>query len=229
MSLDERRKPVSAIELGEWVEVLTAVGNSWRQVKEARTVGGDLSEDGVSYPTITTLTFTDGSGLEERSDALLLVLDKDPTGIPNEPLIPEWDEYFLSIAKAVAGRAKCRRRQVGSVLVTTGKRIISTGYNGFAAGSEGDCLTGSCRRGLTKMDEVPPYSAYTDPTSTGFCPAIHAELNAILHAGSDTRGGTLYVTDKPCSDCSRFIAGAGIQRVVWPQGEQDPMDFYRVK
>lgn len=29
----------------------------------------------------------------------------------------------------------------------------------------------------------------------------------------------MYVTDKPCPDCSRLIAGAGVVRVVWPEGE----------
>jgi dCMP deaminase len=28
----------------------------------------------------------------------------------------------------------------------------------------------------------------------------------------------VYVTDEPCPNCQRFLAGAGIARVVWPDG-----------
>lgn len=43
---------------------------------------------------------------------------------------PDWDTYFLGVADAVAVRADCRRRQVGAVIVSEDRRIISTGYNG---------------------------------------------------------------------------------------------------
>ncbi|MBI5028178.1 MAG: cell division protein DedD, partial [Actinobacteria bacterium] len=44
----------------------------------------------------------------------------------SEHRVPGWDEYFLTIASAVAGRAKCTRRKVGAVLVLD-RRIIATG------------------------------------------------------------------------------------------------------
>ncbi|WP_392465859.1 hypothetical protein ACF3NS_10100 [Arsenicicoccus cauae] len=43
---------------------------------------------------------------------------------------PDWDTYFLEVADAVAVRAGCRRRQVGAVIVSEDRRIISTGDNG---------------------------------------------------------------------------------------------------
>ena len=52
---------------------------------------------------------------------------------PLEPLPPshrpDWDEYFLNIAKVVATRSTCFRNKVGAVIMKD-KSIVSTGYNG---------------------------------------------------------------------------------------------------
>jgi len=42
----------------------------------------------------------------------------------------------------------------------------------------------------------------------------------VLHLPGGSRlGATVYVTDEPCPNCQRFLAGAGIARVVWPDGQ----------
>ncbi|KKL73139.1 hypothetical protein LCGC14_2077890 [marine sediment metagenome] len=46
---------------------------------------------------------------------------------------PDWDLYFIRIAKEVASRSTCPRAAVGAVIVKDNK-IISTGYNGAAPG-----------------------------------------------------------------------------------------------
>ena len=46
------------------------------------------------------------------------------------PRISE-DQYYLNIAREVAGRATCLRRKFGAVIVKN-KQIISTGYCGAA-------------------------------------------------------------------------------------------------
>ena len=46
---------------------------------------------------------------------------------------PNWDEYFMEIAKVVKSRADCLRRRVGAVIVKD-FRIVSTGYNGTPIG-----------------------------------------------------------------------------------------------
>lgn len=129
---------------------------------------------------------------------------------------PDWDDYFLGIARAVASRADCTRRQVGVVIVKD-RRVISTGYNGAPAGQPG-CLTASaCPRGRQTTDAVAPMSSYD--TGPGSCIAIHAEANALLYAdGNLTRGAVLYTTDAPCDGCAKLIAGAGIGRVVSASG-----------
>ena len=133
----------------------------------------------------------------------------------NDPR-PTWDEYYLNVAKAVSARADCTRRKVGAIVVL-GDRIVSTGYNGAPAGKPG-CLTAhACPRGRMSKDDVLPGSSYD--TGVGACIALHAEQNAIIRAGLDCRGATLYLTDAPCDGCARLIEGSGIGRVVYPKGE----------
>jgi dCMP deaminase len=125
---------------------------------------------------------------------------------------PSWDEHFLFIAEAVSGRADCRRRKVGAVVVKE-NRIKSTGYNGSPPGGK-SCLAGQCPRGLKSKAEVVPGSSYD--TGAGSCIALHAEQNALLYASPDDRkGATLYLTDQPCEGCWRMIQGSGIARVVY--------------
>lgn len=130
---------------------------------------------------------------------------------------PSWDDYFLAIAFTIATRADCTRRQVGAVIVDPHHRIISTGYNGAAAGQPGCMTDAACPRGRMTVEEHPSYiDGNQDFTN---CIAVHAEANALLYAdGMRTRGATFYCTDKPCVSCERLIAGAGIARVVWARG-----------
>lgn len=124
---------------------------------------------------------------------------------------PDWDEYFLGIAKAVAARADCSRRQVGALIVDTDHRIVSTGYNGSPPGGK-SCLAGECPRA---QSDVLPGSSYD--TGAGSCVANHAEGNALIWGDPQRfKGATLYCTDEPCEGCSRLIAGVGIERVVTP-------------
>lgn len=130
---------------------------------------------------------------------------------------PDWDTYFLNIAKAVSERADCSRRQIGAVIVKD-KRIVATGYNGAPSGAPG-CLTdGACPRAKLagRTDQNVDYD-----NGPGACIAIHAEANALLYASRDKcEGATMYVTSDlgPCPGCVKLIRGAGIVRVVCPEG-----------
>lgn len=131
---------------------------------------------------------------------------------------PDWDSYYLGIAEAVSKRADCTRRQVGALIVK-GSRIVSTGYNGAPPKKPG-CLTdNACPRGQLSCEDILPGSSYD--TGLGACIAIHAEQNAIIRAGLDCHGSTLYITDEPCGGCDRLIQGSGIVRVVYPEGERN--------
>lgn len=125
---------------------------------------------------------------------------------------PDWTEWGLLIARAVATRADCTRRQVGAVVLDQHHRVVATGYNGAPPGARG-CLAGGCPRGL--LNTADPYSSYD--TGPGLCISNHAEANALLHGDrSKYEGGTLYVTDQPCVGCARLIANSGIREIVWP-------------
>jgi dCMP deaminase len=119
---------------------------------------------------------------------------------------PNIDEYFLKIASVVAERSTCQRHHVGAVAVKD-KHILSTGYNGAAAGLV-DCLELGCLR-----DEMNIESG----TRHEICRAIHAEQNAIIQAslhGISLEGATIYATHSPCILCAKMLVNARIKRLV---------------
>ena len=120
---------------------------------------------------------------------------------------PDWDDYFLEIARVVAKRSTCLRRKIGAVIVRD-RRILTTGYNGAPSGLAHCSESGGIR------DELKIPSG----TRHEVCRALHSEMNAIIQAaqhGVSTKGATLYCTNQPCSVCSRMVINAGIVRVVF--------------
>ena len=115
---------------------------------------------------------------------------------------PNWNEYFMNIAREVASRATCPRASVGAVVVRD-NRILSTGYNGALPG-EPHCTKVGC----LMVD--------------GHCErTVHAETNAVVQAakfGIPLDGATLYLWSNinipSCGKCSQVMATAGIIKVV---------------
>lgn len=125
---------------------------------------------------------------------------------------PDWDTYFMDIARVVSRRSNCLRRKVGAVIVH-GYRIISTGYNGTPRGVR-NCFEGGCARcaGEAQSGE-----------SLGECICAHAEENAIVQAayhGTAVNGARLYCTTSPCLMCAKMIINAGIIEVVYEEEYQ---------
>lgn len=119
---------------------------------------------------------------------------------------PSVDEYFLKIALVVAERSTCLRHHVGAVAVRD-KHILSTGYNGAAAGLK-DCLELGC---LRNARDIP------SGTRHEICRAIHAEQNCIIQAslhGVSLEGATIYCTHTPCILCAKMLVNARICRFV---------------
>lgn len=132
---------------------------------------------------------------------------------------PSLDEYYLNIAKAVSARSTCLKKHYGAVIVKNGT-ILSTGYNGNVRGEShcgSFCIKAS---GNGDMEE------YLQ------CPAVHAEMNAIIAAsrndmleadlylaGFDVKAGEAVECEAwPCEICLRLIKNAGINRIINSKG-----------
>ncbi len=106
----------------------------------------------------------------------------------------KWDTRFLGLAAHISGWSKDPSSQVGAV-ITEGNRIVSLGYNGFAAGVEDSnerLVDRQCKLNLT----------------------IHAEENAMIFAKRDLRGCTVFVTHPPCPRCASKLIQEEIGRIV---------------
>ena len=120
---------------------------------------------------------------------------------------PDWDNYFMDIAKVVASRSNCMKRKVAAIIVRD-KRVISTGYNGTPRGTR-NCNEGGCPR---------CNSMATSGTSLDECLCSHGEENAIVQAsyhGVSLKDATIYTTFAPCLMCAKMIINSGIKEVVY--------------
>jgi dCMP deaminase len=101
------------------------------------------------------------------------------------------------VAQTIALKSKDPNCQVGAVIVSSDRLILSTGFNGLARGVYDD------EDLLKDIDEKLKW-------------VCHAELNAIVNAsriGVALKDSTIFVTKFPCLTCCNAIVQAGIQRI----------------
>jgi dCMP deaminase len=114
-----------------------------------------------------------------------------------------WDEWFITLARAVAAKSKDPSTQVGAIIVRKDRTIAAAGFNGFP-------------RGIADTDER------LNDRPTKYSLIIHGEMNAILTAREPLKGYTLYtVPFMPCDRCFVHVIQAGIKRVVFPKATAD--------
>jgi dCMP deaminase len=129
---------------------------------------------------------------------------------------PDWDNYFVEIAKVISSRSTCLRRKYGAVIVKDNV-IISTGYNGAPRGIENCIDLKKCKR---KELNIPPGERYE------LCEAVHAEQNAIINGSPERmKDAVIYIAGfeenksiangAPCKLCSRMIRNAQIKKIVY--------------
>lgn len=121
-------------------------------------------------------------------------------------------DYFLNRAKSVAERSPCSRRKFGAIIIKNGVQV-GAGYNGSARG----CL--NCGIDVPCIKEIANEPANL---SYEYCPAVHAEQNAIINSNrSDRIGATMYLApilgqgDRPCYKCRRHILNAQIKDIYY--------------
>ena len=138
---------------------------------------------------------------------LFAQIDKLLVDLKYKPYVrPNWTEYFMKMAYLAAERSTCLRHHVGAVIVKNNK-VVSTGYNGAAAGIK-DCTELGCLR-----DQM----GIASGTRHEICRAIHAEQNAIIQAsltGTSTEGSIMYSTHSPCIICAKMVVNSKIKKFV---------------
>lgn len=112
----------------------------------------------------------------------------------------KWDRRFLELAKQVSTWSKDPSTKVGAVLVNGLRQVVGVGFNGFA-------------RGVADTTER------LNTRELKYQLIVHAEVNAIVAAGGQTRESTLYVYPSfmmppICHDCCKMAIQAGIQTIV---------------
>lgn len=135
---------------------------------------------------------------------------------------PLWEDYFMDIAKLIATRSTCLRRQVGAVIVKD-KRILATGYNGAPSGLKHCIEIGGCLREKMKI----PSGQRQE-----LCRALHAEQNAIIQAalyGVCTSDSILFCTHQPCVTCAKMLINAGIKKIYFSGDYPDELSISLLK
>ena len=135
-------------------------------------------------------------------------------------------KYYLDLAREVAKRGTCLRRNYGAIIVKDDV-LVSTGYTGSPRGTP-NCL--DLKKCFRNDYKILPGENYE------LCRSVHAEMNAIINAarsGNAVLGGVMFVSGaagydvqpKPCKICRRMIINAGIKKVIVPAGPEKAMIF----
>ena len=112
----------------------------------------------------------------------------------------KWDRRFMRLAKEVSAWSKDPSSKIGAVLTDKFAHVVATGFNGFPPG----------------VDDSPERYANRE---LKYKIIIHAEINAIMQAGTRARDCNLYVypsfgLPNICTDCATKAIQAGIKRVI---------------
>tara|TARA_B100000242_G_C42918410_1_gene425845 strand:+ start:45 stop:506 length:462 start_codon:yes stop_codon:yes gene_type:complete len=122
---------------------------------------------------------------------------------------PNWHEYFMSLAILTSSRSSCHRLNVGCVIVSPDKTILSTGYNGFIAGSPHTSIVRDNHEQAT----------------------VHAETNAVAFCakrGISIKDASIYVTHFPCINCFKVLVASGIKNIYYNSNYKNDEVVYQL-
>lgn len=148
---------------------------------------------------------------------------------------PSKDEVFVQMAVLMSRRSTCHRLAVGCVLTNARGHVLSTGYNGRAAGlphcNEESMVLGAPienpnpfwreQSGVGTVQpwvETFPHRCPNSGAPSGKpngCESIHAEQNALLQCVDVYEISTCFVTHSPCLVCVKLLMNTSCQRIVY--------------
>ena len=105
---------------------------------------------------------------------------------------------FMRVATEIAALSSCHSRKVGCILMDAGGHIKATGYNGPPS-NMGDC---SCLNRVSGED-------------LDVCPAVHAEMNALMQCADVSKVRYCITTTKPCRHCIKMLLNSGVQEIIY--------------
>lgn len=128
-------------------------------------------------------------------------------------------QVMMKVAWNLSKLTTCPRRNVGCVLLDSRFRILSTGFNGVAAGlphctgSKSHC-TGAGLKSGEGHDK---------------CEAIHAEQNAIIQCKNTDDIYYAIVTTQPCMTCIKMLLNTNCQVIVFDESWVDtgPLELWK--
>ena len=134
----------------------------------------------------------------------------------------------MGLAQLTAQRSTCYRRQVGCVLLNRRGHVLSTGYNGVAAGlphcNQPELVPVVENHQLAVEHDVPLVAdnrnicsgaRSASGTDLDGCQAIHAEQNALLQCGDVHQIHTAFVTASPCMTCTKLLLNTACERIIF--------------
>jgi dCMP deaminase len=171
---------------------------------ENREAAGDTTaQNMIQVERLADVVLVNDTSIEELCPKVDAVVAR----IMRQEQRPDWDQYFMDIARVVASRSNCMKRKVAAIIVRD-KRVISTGYNGTPRGTR-NCNEGGCPR-CNNMA--------ASGTGLDECLCSHGEENAIVQAsyhGVSLKDALIYTTFAPCLMCAKMIINSGIKEVVY--------------
>lgn len=130
----------------------------------------------------------------------------------------DWDAYWHKQVLLTATMSTCLTRHTGAIVVRD-RRLMASGFNGNVPGAL-HCVDGGCDRCHDAYTAKSGLVAIRPGDHLDICTCVHAEVNAIAQCaryGQATAGASIYTTTKPCLDCVKLMAVAGIIKVVYAE------------
>ena len=121
----------------------------------------------------------------------------------------KWVTMYLDICDIIAEESYANRLKVGALFLSP-EGVMSIGINGLPSGG-----SNVCEREIIEYDDD---SYITNSHLKTLDEVSHAEMNLfskLMKQGVSTKDGTIFVSHRPCINCSKVIVGSGVKLVIY--------------